>query len=58
MLVLETDKWAVAYLNGRKFVSLYIAPTGDSEKREVLSEYTLVARNEKSSRGVFDLTTA
>ena len=58
VLVLETDKWAVAYLNGRKFVSLYIAPTGDSEKREVLSEYTLVARNEKSSGGVFDLTTA
>ena len=58
VLVLETDKWAIAYLNGRKFVSLYIAPTGDSEKREILSEYTLVARNEKSSGGVFDLTTA
>jgi hypothetical protein len=58
VLVLETDKWAVAYLNGRKFVSLYIAPTGDSEKREILSEYTLVARNEKSSGGVFDCTVA
>lgn len=58
ILVLETDKWAIAYLNGRKFVSLYVAPTGDSEKREILSEYTLVARNEKSSGGVFDLTTA
>jgi hypothetical protein len=58
VLVLETGKWAVAYLNGRKFLSLYIAPTGDSQKREVLSEYTLVARNEKSSGGVFDNTTS
>jgi hypothetical protein len=58
VLVLETDKWAVAYLNGRKFVSIYIAPTGDNEKREILSEYTLVARNEKSSGGVFDCTSA
>jgi hypothetical protein len=58
VLVLETDKWAVAYLNGRKFVSIYIAPTGDSMKRQILSEYTLVARNEKASGGVFDNTTA
>lgn len=58
VLVLETDKWAVAYLNGRKFVSLYIAPTGDSEKRQIISEYTLVARNEKASGGVFDNTTS
>jgi hypothetical protein len=58
VLVLETGKWAVAYLNGRKFLSLYIAPTGDSQKREVLSEYTLVARNEKSSGIVADNTTS
>jgi hypothetical protein len=58
VLVLETDKWAVAYLNGRKFVSLPIARTGDTEKRMILSEYTLVARNEKASGGVFDNTTS
>ncbi len=58
VLVLETEKWAIAYLNGRKFVSMVIAPTGDAQKREILSEYTLVARNEKSSGGVFDLTTS
>jgi hypothetical protein len=58
VLVLETGKWAIAYLNGRKFVSLYIAPTGDSQKRQILSEYALVARNEKASGGVFDLTTS
>jgi hypothetical protein len=56
VLVLEDDKWAVAYLNGRKLVSLVLAKTGDSDKRQILSEYTLEARNEKSSGGVFDCT--
>lgn len=58
VLVLEDDKWGVAYLNGRKLVSLKLAKTGDSDKREILSEYTLEARNEKSSGGIFDCTTA
>ena len=58
VLVLETDKWAVSYLNGRKFVSLAIAKSGDSEKRMILSEYGLVARAEKSSGIVADNTTS
>lgn len=57
-LVLQMEMWAVAYLNGRKFVSFPLAKTGDSDWKEILSEYALVARNEKSSGGVFDLTTA
>jgi hypothetical protein len=56
VLVLEEDKWAVAYLNGRKLVSLPLAKTGDSDRKQILSEYCLVARNEKSSGGVFDNT--
>jgi len=58
VLVLEMDKWAVAYLNGRKMVSLPLAKTGDSDRRQILAEYALVACNEKSSGGVFDLTTS
>jgi uncharacterized protein DUF5309 len=58
VLILQTEMWAVAYLKGRKFVSIPLAKTGDSERRQILSEYTLVARNEKSSGGVFDLTTS
>lgn len=57
-LVLQMDMWAVAYLPGRKMVSIPLAKTGDSERRQILSEYCLVARNEKASGGVFDLTTA
>lgn len=58
VLVLEMDKWAIAYLNGRKMVSLALAKTGDSDRRSILSEYSLVSRNEKASGGVFDNTTS
>ena len=58
VLVLQTDLWAIAYLNGRKMVSVALAKTGDSDRREVLSEYALEARNEKASGGVFDNTTS
>jgi hypothetical protein len=51
VLILQTDMWALAYLNGRKMVSMPLAKTGDSERREVLSEYALEARNEKASGG-------
>jgi hypothetical protein len=57
-LVLWTEMWALAYLNGRRMVSVPLAKTGDSDRRMMLSEYTLVARNEKGSGGVFDLTTS
>jgi hypothetical protein len=57
-LILQTDMWALAHLNGRKMVSIPLAKTGDSERRQMLSEYALEARNEKASGGVFDLTTS
>src|ERR1700704_3345456 len=58
VLVLQMDMWAVAFLNGRKMVSIPLAKTGDSDRRQMLSEYALVSRNEKASGGVFDLTTS
>ena len=57
-LVLQMDLWAMAYLNGRKMVSIPLSITGDSVRKEILSEYSLEARNEKGSGGVFDLTTS
>ena len=56
VLVLEMDKWAQAHVNGRTMVNLPLAKTGDSDRRMMLSEYVLVARNEKASGGVFDCT--
>jgi Family of unknown function (DUF5309) len=58
VLVLQTEMWAIAYLNGRRMISIPLARTGDSERRQMLSEYNLVARNEKASGGVFDNTTS
>lgn len=58
VLVLQMDMWAIAYLNGRKFVSTPLAKTGDTDVKMILSEYALVSRNEAASGGVFDLTTS
>lgn len=58
VFIFQMDMWALAFLNGRKMVSIPLARTGDSERRQILSEYTLVARNEKASGIVADLTTS
>ena len=58
VLVFQMDLWGLAYLNGRKMLSIPLAITGDSIRKEILSEYALEARNQKSSGGVFDLTTS
>jgi hypothetical protein len=58
VLVIQTDMWATASLTGRNFVSFDLAKTGDTDRRELLVEHTLVARNEASSGGIFDLTTS
>lgn len=55
-LVLDTDMWALATL--RDFEQTELAKTGDSERVQILSEYTLVARNEAASGIIADLTTA
>jgi hypothetical protein len=57
-LVLQMDMWALAFLPGRNMAEWDLAKTGDSDRAQVLSEYTLVARNEKASGGIFDLETA
>jgi hypothetical protein len=54
MLVLEMDMWAVAFI--ANFEENPIAKTGDSDRVQILSEYTLEARNEKASGIVADLT--
>jgi hypothetical protein len=55
-LVLQTDMWAFATL--QDFHSFDLAKTGHSDARVVAVEYTLEARNEAASGGVFDLTTS
>ena len=58
VLVLQMDMWAAAALTGRNFIAFELSKTGDSERRELLVEHTLVSRNEAASGGVFDLTSS
>jgi len=52
--VMQDDMWAVAVLRGTKNVEL--AKTGDNSTRQVVTELTLVAKNEKSSGLGVDFT--
>lgn len=57
-LVLQQDMWAVAYLPGRDMVTFDIAKTGDSDARQILSEYSLEARQEAANGIIADITTS
>ena len=54
--VMQDDMWAVAILRGTKNVEL--AKTGDNSTRQVVTELTLVSKNEKASGMMADLTTS
>ena len=54
VLVYKKDKWAAVTLRAMK--SKDIATTGDAEKKQIIMEASLEARNEGSSGGVFDLS--
>jgi len=52
--LLNYDFWSVDYL--RPIKQMELAKTGDAEKRMMITEYTLVAKNEAANGGIFDLT--
>lgn len=54
--ILDMDYFSVNYLRPMELNEL--AKTGDSEKRQMLVEYTLCVKNEASSGKVTDLTTS
>jgi hypothetical protein len=56
VFIMQSDMWAVAVLRPTKNVAL--AKTGDNTTRQVVTELTLVCKNEKASGGVFDNTTS
>jgi hypothetical protein len=55
-LVLDMEYWKIAYL--RPFTTTDLAKTGDTEKKQLIVEYTLEACNEAASGIVADLTTS
>ena len=56
VLVFEKDYWSIGILRGMK--NTPIAKTGDAEKRQVVMEAGLMAKNEASSGIIRDLTTS
>jgi len=55
-LILDMDYWSVATL--RPIQQIMLSKTGDAEKREMLVEFTLVAKNPNASGKVADLLTS
>jgi len=56
VFIMQKDMWAVATLRPTKNTEL--AKTGDASKRQVVTELTLVCKNEAANGGIFDNTTA
>ena len=56
VFIMQSDMWGVGVLRPTKNVEL--AKTGDATTRQVVTELTLVSKNEKASGGVFDNTTS
>lgn len=54
LLAIDPEYWATAWLRRPKVVDL--AKTGDGEKKLIIAEWTLVARNPNSSGKVFALS--
>ena len=54
----QMDMWAVAYLRGRRMVSEPLGRVGDAIWKHIITEWTLVSRNEKASARIGDLTTS
>lgn len=52
--IIETDKWELSYL--RPFETKELAKTGDSDKRMIVTEYTLTSRSPNANFGIFALT--
>lgn len=50
------DPEYVAFATLRNFSTFELAKTGDSERKQILVEYTLEMRNEKAHAGIYDLS--
>jgi len=56
VFIMQDDMWAVGVLRPTKNVEL--AKTGDAETRQVLTELTLIAKNEKANGMIADCSTS
>lgn len=54
LYILQDDLWCIGVK--RPFKTKRLATQGDNEKMQILTEVTLISKNEKGSGGVFDLS--
>ena len=52
--ILQMDMWSVDFL--RPFQTKDLAKTGDSDKKMMLAEWCLTAKNPNANYGIFNLT--
>jgi hypothetical protein len=52
--MLDPEYYAIAYL--RPFLQREVASTSDGEQRAIITEHTLVVKNEKALGAVYDLS--
>jgi len=55
-LIIDPDYWSLAYL--RRMQEQDLAKTGDADKRNVICEWTLMAKNQESSGKIADIDPA
>jgi hypothetical protein len=56
VFIMQDDMWCVAVLRPTKSTAL--AKTGDNTQRQVVTELTLICKNEKASGAIYDNTTS
>lgn len=56
--ILQSSMWKIPFLPGRNMQTFDLAKVGDSDAKQIVSEYTVEACNEASSGIVRDLTTS
>lgn len=57
VMLLDTDYYSVGHLPGRLFSASDVAPTGDSTKFSIVSEYCLIMKAPKAHAVIADLST-
>jgi len=58
IFLLDPDFYSIGHLPGRMFSVSDVAPTGDSVKFGIVSEYTLIMKAPKAHAAVVDLSTS
>ena len=57
LFLLDSDHYSIGHLPGRMFSVSDVAPSGDTSRFSIVSEWTLIMKAPKAHGGVYDLST-